>query len=248
MKSYSIGDGKRKFIFNYKALESLKLKSNKNTPNNFLILNNKSSKSYTKIFSYNNHNSKSAEKNPSKFVKAKKNEINQINKQLLNKKVDILLNRVFDKTASIRHYNSYKDTISLYHKKLTKINYKSYSLDKNNLFKNKIKKIILTDFNQFFPERYINSREREITKVNTKNNLLQKRKNFADKNKLFIIKYINKDELEENKKEILLKRKEKLINKFFNIYNAKNGNLFKNMNKDKIEKKFDVGLRTIPYL
>ena len=112
----------------------------------------------------------------------------------------------------------------------------------------KSKKKILTDFNHFFPEKYINSREREITKVNTKNNLLQKRKNFADKNKLFIIKYINKDELEENKKEILLKRKEKLTNKFFNIYNAKNGNLFKNINKGKIEKKFDVGLRTIPYL
>ena len=80
------------------------------------------------------------------------------------------------------------------------------------MFKNKIKKKILTDFNHFFPEKYINSREREITKVNTKNNLLQKRKKFADKNKLFIIKYINKDELEENKKEILLKKKEKLTN------------------------------------
>ena len=248
MKSYSIGDGKRKFIFNYKALESLKLKSNKNTPNNFLILNNKSSKSYTKIFSYNNHNSKSAEKNPSKFVKAKKNEINQINKQLLNKKVDILLNRVFDKTASIRHYNSYKDTISLYHKKLPKINYKSYSLDKNNLFKNKIKNIILTDFNQFFPERYINSREREITKVSTKNNLLEKRKKFADKNKLFILKYVNNDELKDNKKEILFKKEKKLTKEFITIYNEKNRKLFKNINKGKINKKYDVGLGSIPYL
>ena len=245
---FSIGDGKRKFLFNYKTLESLKLKFNKNTPNKFLTLYNKGSKSYTKLFSYNNHNYKNDENNPSKFIKTKKSEINQIKEKLLNKKVDILLNKVFDKSTSIRHYNSYKDSINICNKKLPKLNYKSHSIDKNNLFTNIIKKKILTDFNHFFPEKYINSREREITKVNTKNNLLQKRKKFADKNKLFIIKYINKDELEENKKEILLKRKEKLTNQFFNIYNGKNGILFKNINKGKIEKKFDVGLRTIPYL
>ena len=143
---FSIGDGKRKFLFNYKTLESLKLKFNKNTPNKFLTLYNKGSKSYTKLFSYNNHNYKNDENNPSKFIKTKKSEINQIKEKLLNKKVDILLNKVFDKSTSIRHYNSYKDSINICNKKLPKLNYKSHSIVKNNLFKNKIKK---KNFNGF---------------------------------------------------------------------------------------------------
>ena len=35
---YSIGDGKRKLIYSYKTLESLKLKPYKNIKRNFLVL------------------------------------------------------------------------------------------------------------------------------------------------------------------------------------------------------------------
>ena len=243
---FSVVDGKRKFIYNYKALESLKLKleSNKNVPNNFLIFNNNGSSSYTKIFSYNKSRNIFNGENTSKFFNSTKKEINKIKKQLLSKKVDILLNKAFDKCTNIRHYNSYKDSIHLTNKIFPRINCKGQSKDKTNLFKSKVKNIILRNFNDFFPEKYINSRERATTNVEKKNNIIKMRKKFEEKNKLCKIKYVNKEPMIESQKVIAQSKEEKLINKLILIYNEKNKRkLFINTNKNKIDKKFDAELK-----
>ena len=240
---FSISDGKKKLLYNYKVLESLKLKPLKISNNIFLELSNNSSNSNRKMFSYPNRNYENIEENPSKYYKEKNKEMNKINNQLFNKKVDILLNKVFDKSENIRHYNSYKDSMNLKNIKFPKLNYKSQSMNKYNLFKNKIKKLISTNFEHIFPEKYINSRERAITNPNINHNLYLSKYNFDYKIKKFKIKYLNKIHTKEKQNKYNMGKREKLINQIITIYNGKNkGKLLLNINKEKFYKKIDVGL------
>ena len=240
---FSISDGKEKLLYNYKALESLKLKPLKMTPSNFLELNNNRAHSKSKFFSFQNGHYENNEENPSKFIKAKNKEISKINKQLFNKKVDILINKVFDRSENIRHYNSYRDSIHLNNMKFPILNNKSQSMNKYKLFKIKIKNLISTNFEHIFPEKYINSRERVITNENNKHNLYLSKYNFKPKAKKFKIKYLTKINSQENKKGFNMSKKEKLINKIMTIYSGKYQNkLLSNIKKENSYKKIDVGL------
>ena len=245
---FSIGDGKRKLIYNYKALESLKLKPFENNINNNLMLTYHNSKSVKKLFSNKFEDLKYNEEVPSQFYKKKKKEIYLHKKQLLNKKIDILLNKAFDKSEGIRHYNSYKDSMNLYNQKLPIINSKSNSNYKNNLFKNKIKKLILTNFNRFFPEQYINGKERAKTNISNKSNLYKKKNKYGEKQQFFKLNFINKEPFSERKKEFNSKIKDKLINKNIVIYNSKNERkLLLDINKTNSNKKRDLRLNKISY-
>ena len=249
---FSVGDGQRKFIYSYKALESLKTDFHKNNNKNDLVLNQYNSKSTKKIFFPKYLDDICKDEKPSKFFLSKNKEINKINKKLLNKKVDIFLNKAFDISNNIRKYYSHKnlkkrDLINLIEQKFPKINNKSHSVRKCDYFKNKIKNIILIKYKQFFPEKYINSRERTVTTTDRKIRLLEKKMIDHENNKkIFGIKYLKNDVDKENTKEINLNKKAQLINKFVKIYNAKNKKKF---DKDKIQIKkcIDVGLNTIPY-
>ena len=246
---FSIGDGQRKFIYNYKALESLKLKSFEKNKNNNLVLNYKNSQSAGKLFNYKNRDYKYNDEIPSKFYKTKNKELNILKKELFNKKLDILLNKAFDKSENIRHYNSYKDTRKKFNKQFPNINCKSQSRDKANIFKNKIKSLIISNFNHNFPEKYINSRERTEIKVTKKNNLFKKKNNIGDNKKLFKIKFLNTNPFQENKKAHDDKIQGKLISQIMIIYNAKNKRkILSNINKDKINEKINIGLNSIPNL
>ena len=246
---FSIGDGKRKFIYNYKALESLKLNSFEKNQNNNLVLNYKNSQSARKLFNYKNRDYKYNDEIPSKFYKTKNKELNILKKELFNKKLDILLNKAFDKSENIRHYNSYKDTRKKFNKQFPNINCKSQSRDKANIFKNKIKSLIISNFNHNFPEKYINSRERTEIKVTKTNNLFKKKNNIGDKKKLFKIKFLNTNPFQENKKAHDDKIQGKLISQIMIIYNAKNKRkILSNINKDKINEKINIRLNSIPNL
>lgn len=254
---FSVGDGKRKFIYSYKALESLKTKSYKNIQKNYLVLNQYNSKSGKKFFFSKYQNDICKNEKPSKFFLEKNKEINKINTKLLNKKVDIFLNKAFDISNSIRNYYSHKNLnkrklTNLIEQKFPKINCKSqYRNKNNNFFKNKIKDIIMTNYEQLFPEKYINSRERTITTVERKISLFEKKLiDYENNKKLFKIKYLKNDVEKENNKTTNQNKKDKLINKFVTIYNAKNKKkLLIDITKDKTKtkKSIDVGLNTIPY-
>ena len=142
---FSVGDGQRKFIYSYKALESLKTKFNNNSHKNYLVLNQYNSKSAKKILTPKYQSDICKDEKPSKFFLEKNKEINKINKKLLSKKVDIFLNKAFDISNSIRNYYSYKklkirNSTKFIEQKLPKINCKSCSRNKkNNYFKNKLK-------------------------------------------------------------------------------------------------------------
>ena len=247
---YSIGDGKRKLIYSYKTLESLKLKPYKNIKRNFLVLNNSNSRSNKNYYSYEYQENKYSEENPSKFFLEKSKKLKTKNNILFNKKVDILLNKIFDKSANIRHYNSeqkieQKKSKNLIYNKFPKINCKSQSIYKSIIFRKKIKNNIISKFNQIFPEKYINSRERTITNEDKKYILLKKKNNFEDNKKLYKIKYLKKESSKEKIKELKSRNQDKLITKFLTIYNLKNKRkLLFNNSKDKpsIKKSIDVGL------
>jgi hypothetical protein len=108
-----------------------------------------------------------------------------------------------------------------------------------------IKNDIISKFNQIFPEKYINSRERTITNEDKKYILLKKKNNFEDNKKLYKIKYLKKESSKEKIKELKSRNQDKLITKFLTIYNLKNKRKFLfNNSKDKpsIKKSIDVGL------
>ena len=255
---FSIGDGQQKFIYNYKALESLMIKSKKNISGNCLGLNlnnYKSKKNNFNFFSPNNQFNN--DEKISKFSKEKNKEINTIKKILFNKKIDILLNNAFDKSNNIRKYNSHKylgkyPRFNLLNKKCPEINNESSSFNKNNtnLFKIKIKNVILNNFNNFFPEKYINSRERTITEIDKKRIISKKNKKYDSNNKLFKIKYLKTTTNKEDKKDLNIKMHNKLIEKLMIIYNKTNSEKLINIKKDKPKSKkcLDIGLNTLPYL
>ena len=248
---FCVSDGQQKFIYSYKTLESLKLNSNKNISGSYLGLNlnnfKSSKKDFFPIFLKYKH---IKEGKISKFCITKKNEVNQIKKKLFNKKVDILLNSAFDKSNNIRHYNSHKNfgkycSNYLINKKCGKFNYDHSSSNKNNNhFKSKIKNIIMKNFNDFFPEKYINSRERTLTEVD------KKRIIYKNNKKLFKIKYLKTITNKKDENQLNQKLNNKLINKLLTIYSKTNNVQLINANKDKFKsnKYFDIGLNTLPYL
>ena len=255
---FSICNGKQKFIYNYKALESLMIKSHKNNSGNYLGLNLSNYKPKKNIFNplHFNNNFNNEEK-ISKFCKEKNEEMNIIKKRLFNKKIDILLNNAFDKSNNIRKYNSHKSLrkyhcFNLINKKCPEINNKSSSLNKSNtnLFKIKIKNVISTNFNNFFPEKYINSRERIITEIDKKLIKSKKNKNFDSHNKLFKMKYLKTSTNKEDNKDFNKQRHNKLLDKLMIIYNKTNNEKLININKDKPKSRkcLDLGLNTLPYL
>ena len=210
------------------------------------ILPEESKKIFKKLV-YSNY--KDNDEIPSKFYKTKNKELNILKKELFNKKLDILLNKAFDKSENIRHYNSYKDTRKKFNKQFPNINCKSQSRDKANIFKNKIKSLIISNFNHNFPEKYINSRERTEIKVTKTNNLFKKKNNIGDNKKLFKIKFLNTNPFQENKKAHDDKIQGKLISQIMIIYNAKNKRkILSNINKDKINEKINIRLNSIPNL
>jgi hypothetical protein len=254
---FCISDGQQKFIYSYKTLESLKLNSNKNISGSYLGLNlnnfKSSKKDFLPIFLKYKHNK---EGKLSNFCKTKKNEVNQIKKKLFDKKVDILLNSAFDKSNNIRHYNSHKNFGKYYsnyliNKKGGKFNYDHSSSKKsNNNFKSKIKNIIMKNFNDFFPEKYINSRERTLTEVDKKRIISKKNKNVDSSKKLFKIKYLKTITNKEDENELNKKLNNKLLNKLLTIYSKTSKVKLINANKDKPKsnKYIDIGLNTLPYL
>ena len=255
---FSISDGQQRFIYSYKALKSLKINSNKNISGNYLGLNLSNYNSKKKNFYLLSFNNKfNNEEKISKFRKAKNKEVNTINKKLFNKKIDILLNNAFDKSSNIRKYNSHKSLrkyhcFNLINKKSPEINSEISFLNKSNtnLFKTKIKNVISNNFNNFFPEKYINSRERIITEADKKRIISKKDRNFNSYNKFFKIKYLKTSTNKSNNKEYNKKRNNKLLDKLMIIYNKTNNEELININKDKHKSRkcFDIGLNSLPYL
>ena len=222
---YSIGDGKRKFLYNYRAIESLTKKVNKNFNNENIIRNYNKSYSNKKIFSLKNNNFIINKENPSKYLIEKRKQLLEVNKKLLGKKVDILINQAFDKSTNIRHYNSYREfSKNDYSKEKNKIfptiNLKTNS--KNNIhdFKEKIKNNILLNLKILFPQEYINSRERKTISNFSRNNILKNKNKYSTK--YFKIKYITPEQIKENGNEIQRNNKLNLINKAITISSFKN--------------------------
>ena len=254
---FSVGDGKQKFVYSYKALESLKTNSNKNNSRNYFGLNLTNYKPNKKIFFPLSLKTQYNEGKPSKFYLTKNKEVNKINKNILNKKLDIFLNNAFDKLSNIRHYNSQKNFVKYYtrnliNKKNRELNHQSSSLNKTNKnFKIKIRNIILNNFNNFFPEKYINSRERIITEVDNKKIISKNNRKVDSYKKLFKIKYLktlNNKEDKENDEESSRKRHNKLLSKLMTIYNKTNKQKFININnkeKSNPKKYIDTGLNAL---
>ena len=257
---FSVGDGKQKFVYSYKALESLKTNSNKYNSRNYLGLNLTNYKPNKKFFFPLSLKTQYNKGKPSKFYLTKNKEVNKINKNILNKKLDIFLNNAFDKLSNIRHYNSQKNFVKYYtrnliNKKNRELNHQSSSLNKTNKnFKIKIRNIILNNFNNFFPEKYINSRERIITEVDNKKIISKNNRKVDSYKKLFKIKYLktlNNKEDKENDEESSRKRHNKLLSKLMTIYNKTNKQKFININnkeKSNPKKYIDTGLNALPYL
>ena len=254
---FSIGDGKRKFIFNYKAIESIIGKPHKYRNDNYLT-------SYNKYFHDNNSqlkfikNNYDKEKSSQYFINKSK-QLKKLKQKIQTKKVDILINKALEKTNNIRNYsNNFKYNKNLRQKlnlnilksPKIKIKIKNNEVGIPSFSQDKIKENILNTANHFFPERYLDITE--ITKDNRENCKYDKTKKKLEEEykKIYSIKYIRPENSIKYNKDLKTKKKlYKLISPAITIYNKNNKNkLISNVDSDKISKKIDIGLNTIPFI
>lgn len=250
---FTIGDGKRKFIYNYKTIESIMANPNKYKNGNYLT-------SFKKSFNNNNlqlkfiKNNFDKEKSSPYFINKSK-QLQELKKQIQTKKVDILINKALEKQNKIRNYSyNIKYNKNLKEKNFLNNFFKSQKLKMDNdevrvpSFSQEIlKKNLLKTANHFFPERYFNCKD--INKDNTYNykNDKTKKKLEEEYKKIYSIKYIHPKQYNEEPKT---KRKlYKLISPAITIFNKNNKNkLISKDDNDKKIKKIDIGLITIPYI
>ena len=254
---FSIGDGQRKIICNYKAVESIMSRPKEYWQANSLTtyVNNKSRITSQLIFK-NNINSK---EKLSKYYIAKSKQLQQLKKEIQTKRLDLLIEKALEKSNLVRNYSSnYKNNINLKNRVLNKINYRFPNIkSKNNMIiipkysQDTIKRKIITIANNFFPERYFDEKEKHINnKYNLKKDKMNKKKLNEEYKKLYSIKYIQSTPIKKEKVELKLKKKEyQLISPAFKIYNKTNKKkFFSSLDNEKVSKKIDVGLNTMLYI
>lgn len=264
---FTIADGKRKFIYNYKVAESIISKSPKYKYPNYI----------TSYYSFFHDNPDTAlqlklsksnydKEKPSPYFINKNKQLQKLKKQVQTKRLDVLINKALEKSNTIRNYShNYKINKNNKNTKEKNMNktlfrFPKIKLDYNTMSiprfsKNRIKENIMNRVNHFFPDRYFNDKEindgnnTNTDKTDWKKNLEYKKK-LEEYKKLYSIKYISPGPVIQENKELKLKKKAyKLIGPAITIYNKKNKNkLFNNVSKDEINKKIDVGLNTIPYI
>ena len=251
---FSIGDGKRKFIYNYKVMESIVSNPPKvRYPEYLTPYNKKLSFTYAdSIFSNNYKKEKS-----SNYYINKKKSFQKLQKQIQKKKLDILINKAYEKSNPIRNYKLSAGRPQNFAG--TKFNHPEITIRNSGLSipsfsEMVIKQNILSAANHFFPEKYSYKQKNEDNE-DKKNYVseIKKRKKFDEYKRLYRIKYLKQGPVKSFDKETVSKKKAfKLISPAITIYNSKNK---KNIiipgiisNKDKKNKKIDVGLNTIPYI
>ena len=259
---FSIGDGQRKFIYNYKAVESIMSEPKEYWQANSLTAYEKPFKDKSRITSQllfkKNINIK---EKLSKYFITKTKQLQKLKKEIQAKRLDLLLEKALEKSNLIRNYSSnYKKNIDLKNRVLNKTNYKFPNIkSQNNIIRipkfseDKIKRNIITIGNNFFPERYFNKKEKdkkENNKYNLKKEKINKKKLYNEYKKLYSIKFIQSTPIKKENKEMDLKRKDyQLISPAIKIYNKANKNkLFSSLENEKISKKMDVGLNTMLYI
>lgn len=259
---FNIGDGKRKFYFNYKAIESIISEPKKFWhANNIILLNNQfkdnSENEINLIFKRKNNDKEKS----SHFFITKNKHLSKLKKDIQAKKLDLLMNKALERSNPIRAYssNNYKIIKKKYLNK-TNFNFPKIKLKEKNIVapipafsQNIIKKNIIDTAYSFFPERYINSRENhrdDNEKLYLNNSIKNKKKLEDEYKKLYSLKFIHPGPISKNNKEKEIKRKTyKLVGSSIQIYNKNNKNkFFNNSDKETINKKIDVGLNTISHL
>ena len=257
---FSIEDGKTKFLYNYKAAESVIFNPKKYRYPNYLT-------SYNKIM-YDNQESSfnfkldkfNLEKGKhSKYYIDKNKELKKLREQIQKKKVDILLNKALEKTNTIRNYSfkiNNNDKI-LKEKHFNKTNYifpdiflEHKSLALPSFSQDIIKKNIISTVNNFFPERYFNKKDKKKSEKKDWVEVLYNKKKSDEYKKLYRIKYINSENVIKDDKKLKRKKKEyKSISPAITIMNKNNKNQLFLTNNDieKKDKKIDVGLNTISF-
>ena len=240
---YSIGDGQRKFIFNYKAIESIISEPKEYwRPNNHTSYNKNSENGYKLIIKkYFNDKEKS-----SNYYINKSKQTQKLKEDIQTKKLDILINKALEKLDPIRNYScNFKSNIN--RKNINKNNIIFPNVKMQNKInsipkysQDIIRKNMMKTAHDFFPERYFNIGE--INK-DTSNTCYIKNK-IKNNKKLYSIKYITPGPINKENKETKSKRKAyQLISPAIKIYNKNNKNkLFSDLSEDKINKKIDVGL------
>ena len=257
---FSIEDGKTKFLYNYKAAESVVFTPKIYRYPNYLTSYNK--KMYDnpetnlnfKLDKLNLEKGKH-----SQYFIDKNKELKKLREQIQKKKVDILLNKALEKSNTIRNYSfktNNNDKI-LREKNFNKTNYifpdiylEHKSLALPSFSQDKIKKNIISTVNNFFPERYFNKKDKKKCERKDWTKALKKQKQFDEYKKLYRIKYINCENNIQDDKKLKLKKKEyKVIGPAITIFNKNNKNqLFLTTNGiDRKGKKIDVGLNTISF-
>lgn len=257
---FSLGDGQRKFIFNYKVIESIISKPKQYWHANNIIPINKhiSENDINLIFK---KKKKDKEKSSHYFI-TKNKQLNKLKKDIQSKKLDLLINKALERSNPIRSYSYNYKNIQKNNLKKAKFSFPKLksnlkhkkSFDHMSTFSQDIikKNIIKTAYN-FFPERYINSRENNKDyneKFYLNNNIKIKKKLDDEYRKLYCLKYIRPYAITKDNKEKEIKSKAyKLVGPSLQIYNKNNKNiLFNNLDNRTNNKKVDVGLNTIPYI
>jgi hypothetical protein len=271
---FTIKDGKRKIIFNYKTAESIISKTPKYVYPNYLT-------SYIQKF-YDNPesnlqlklcNNKINKDKSSRYFINKSKQLQKLQKEIQTKKLDVLINKALEKSNSIRDYynghkfnklnNSLNININLIGKKSfnkTNTKFPKIKVDNNELSipkfaKERIKDNIMNKVNYYFPEKYFNIKENDDDNYNDKSDLkskLKNRKKEEEYKKLYSIKYISPGPIKQDSKEMKFRKKEyRLIGPAITIYNKTNKKqLFSSSNsncKNNNIKKIDVGLNTNTY-
>ena len=257
---FSIGDGKRKFIFNYLAAKSIMEKEKNYRYPNYLT-------SYDRKF-YDNPNNllelkfdKINKEKSSLYYINKSKEIQKLKKDIQLKKIDSLINGALEKTNKIRNY-SYNFKINpILNKKnfnkknsnFNKIKLQNDSIHLPSFSYEKIKNNIIITLNQYFPEKYFNNLDKN-NKGKNKHNFNKERKNKKKLDevykKIYTIKYIHPGSVDQVNSDINIKRENcHYLNPFITIYNKKNKDKFlSDIGKEKLNNRIDIGLNTIPYV
>ena len=251
---FSIGNGKSRFIYNYKAAELIKSRPKNYKYPNYLTSYNKDINSKLKLKSFSLEKQK-----PSKYFIKKNKEIEELRKQIELKKVDILINKALEKSNTIRNYTfnlNSKNIKILKEKIFNKTNYifPNIFLEKKNMrlpsfSQELIKKNIINTVDHFFPERYFGKKyKKKLEKIDLKKQLKEAKK-FDEYKKIYTIKYIKPGPVIKEDKILEQKKKEyNVVGPAITIYNHNNKKKFLINDEGKKNKKIDVGLNTIQYL
>lgn len=243
---FKIVNGRSHIIYNYNIAESIAAKplQKKNyftsTPTNFLQKSklNNNFNGIQNNYVFDNHLLSSFTEKPSKYLKEKQKDINNLLHEIQDKRIDLLLNKAYDKTHNnIRNY-SFKNSIINKNNILLKnktnfscdknyfIDYnfdKNCNLNRNNKYGNNNKKIIFleNDLNIDKNENINGKGLTTVTKDKIKNNILNTVNHFFPK-RYYNVKTSNK-RIQEKIKKINFenKKKEKIFNDYKKLYSIK---------------------------